>query len=62
MATNPTHSVGGDLPEDLLPPDSVLSLDEYLAMYAAVGHRTRYGILYRLVHTGETSPQSWKLR
>ena len=56
MATN---SVGGDLPddpEDLLPTDSVLGLDEYLAMHAAVGHRTRYEILYRLVHTGEMSP------
>ncbi|MFW5950091.1 MAG: ArsR/SmtB family transcription factor [archaeon] len=59
MATNPTQSVGGDLPddpEDLLPEDSILSLDEYLAMYAAVGHRTRYEILYRLVHSGEMSP------
>lgn len=59
MATNPTHSVGGDLPDDpadLLPEDSVLSLDEYLAMHAAVGHRTRYEILYRLVHGDEMSP------
>lgn len=59
MATNPTHSVGGDLPDDpadLLPEESVLSLDEYLAMHAAVGHRTRYEILYRLVHSGEMSP------
>lgn len=59
MATNPTHSVGGDLPEDpedLLPEESVLSLDEYLAMHAAVGHRTRYEILYRLVHSGAMSP------
>ena len=59
MATNPTHSVGGDLPEDpedLLPEESVLTLDEYLAMHAAVGHRTRYEILYRLVHGGEMSP------
>ncbi len=43
-------------PADLLPADSVLSLDEYLAMHAAVGHRTRYEILYRLVHSGEMSP------
>jgi DNA-binding transcriptional ArsR family regulator len=59
MATNPSHSVGGDLPEDpedLLPEESVLTLDEYLAMHAAVGHRTRYEILYRLVHGGEMSP------
>lgn len=44
-------------PEDLLPADSVLSLDEYLAMHAAVGHRTRYEILYRLVHNGAMSPK-----
>lgn len=25
-------------------------------MHAAVGHRTRYEILYRLVHSGEMSP------
>jgi len=31
-------------------------LDEYLDMHAAVGHRTRYEILYRLVHGGEMSP------
>ena len=39
-----------DLPADpaeLLPDNSALSLDEYLEMYAAVGHRTRYEILYR---------------
>lgn len=44
-------------PEDLLPADSILSLDDYLAMHAAVGHRTRYEILYRLVHTGAMSPK-----
>ena len=43
-------------PEDLLPPHSILNLEEYLEMHAAVGHRTRYGILYRLVHGGEMSP------
>jgi DNA-binding transcriptional ArsR family regulator len=46
-----------DDPEDLLPDESVLSLNEYLEMYAAVGHRTRYEILYRLVHSGEMSPK-----
>ncbi|WP_135366212.1 winged helix-turn-helix domain-containing protein [Halosimplex halophilum] len=45
-----------DDPEELLPADSVLSLDEYLAMHAAVGHRTRYEVLYRLVHGGDMSP------
>jgi DNA-binding transcriptional ArsR family regulator len=43
-------------PGDLLPEDSVLTLEEYLDMHAAVGHRTRYEILYRLVHGGEMSP------
>jgi len=60
MATDQTRSVEGEFPEDpadLLPKESVLSLDEYLAMHAAVGHRTRYEILYRLVHGGEMSPK-----
>ena len=60
MATNQPHTVGGDVPEDpkdLLPEDSILSLDEYLDMHAAVGHRTRYEILYRLVHGGDMSPK-----
>lgn len=26
-------------------------------MHAAVGHRTRYEVLYRLVHSGEMSPK-----
>ena len=59
MATDHTRTGSGDVPEDpedLLPEESVLSLDEYLAMHAAVGHRTRYEILYRLVHGGEMSP------
>ncbi|WP_123538117.1 winged helix-turn-helix domain-containing protein [Halosimplex salinum] len=60
MATDQTRTVDGnapDDPEDLLPEESVLELDEYLAMHAAVGHRTRYEILYRLVHSGEMSPK-----
>jgi len=60
MATNHTQTAGGEFPEDpeeLLPEESVLSLDEYLAMHAAVGHRTRYEILYRLVHGGDMSPK-----
>ncbi|WP_324759629.1 ArsR/SmtB family transcription factor [Haloarcula sp. GH36] len=59
MATDQSGPPERDLPADpadLLPADSVLSLDEYLAMHAAVGHRTRYEILYRLVHGGEMSP------
>ena len=60
MATNDTQTVEGGFPEDpadLLPEESVLTLDEYLAMHAAVGHRTRYEILYRLVHRGNMSPK-----
>ena len=60
MATNDTRTVEGGFPEDpadLLPEESVLTLNEYLAMHAAVGHRTRYEILYRLVHRGDMSPK-----
>jgi len=60
MSTEDVQPGGGGFPEnpaDLLPDDSVLTLDEYLAMHAAVGHRTRYEILYRLVHSGEMSPK-----
>lgn len=60
MATDETEVVADDMPDDpadLLPDDSVLSLDEYLEMHAAVGQRTRYEILYRLVHGGEMSPK-----
>ena len=60
MEADQTRSFRDDAPddrEDLRPDESVLSLNEYLAMYAAVGHRTRYEILYRLVHSGEMSPK-----
>jgi ArsR family transcriptional regulator len=60
MAIDHPRTVGEespDNPEDLLPADSILSLDEYLAMHAAVGQRTRYEICYRLVHGGEMSPK-----
>ena len=60
MGTNHTQTAGAGFPEDpedLLPEESVLSLEEYLAMHAAVGHRTRYEILYRLVHSGDMSPK-----
>lgn len=59
MATDHSRTVDGDPPDDpeeLLPEESVLTLEEYLDMHAAVGHRTRYGILYRLVHGSEMSP------
>ena len=60
MATNNSRAASDRFPEDpedLLPEKNVLTLEEYLAMHAAVGHKTRYEILYRLVHTGEMSPK-----
>lgn len=60
MATNETGAGDGTAPEDpedLLPEESVLTLDEYLDMHAAIGHRTRYEVLYRLVHSGPMSPK-----
>ncbi|WP_331234167.1 winged helix-turn-helix domain-containing protein [Natronorarus salvus] len=60
MATRDTHDGREhrpEDPEDLLPEDSILSLDEYLDMHASVGNRTRYEILYRLVHGEEMSPK-----
>ena len=45
-----------DDPDDLLPESSVLSLDEYLDMQAAVGNRTRFEIVYRLAHADELTP------
>ncbi|MFQ3318073.1 MAG: ArsR family transcriptional regulator [Natronomonas sp.] len=42
-----------DAPE--LPPESVLSLEEYLAMQRAVGEETRYRILAELLREGELS-------
>lgn len=59
MAANHPQSPGAAFlgePKDLLPEDSVLSFEEYLAMYVAVGHRARYEILYRLIHSGDTRP------
>jgi DNA-binding transcriptional ArsR family regulator len=59
MATDPKRRAGREVPDDpddLLPEDSVLTLEEYLDMHAAVGNRTRYEVLYRLVHGGELSP------
>lgn len=43
-------------PDDLLPEQSVLSLEEYLEMQAAIGNRTRFEIVYRLSHADELTP------
>ncbi|MFD1514787.1 winged helix-turn-helix domain-containing protein [Halomarina rubra] len=42
-----------DAPE--LPPESVLSLSEYLDMQRAIGDETRYRVLAELLREGETS-------
>ncbi|QLG49467.1 ArsR/SmtB family transcription factor [Natrinema halophilum] len=55
MGTKRTR-IADDVPDDpneFLPEMSVLSLDEYLDMQAAIGNRTRFEIVYRLSHTGE---------
>ncbi|MDZ7731174.1 MAG: winged helix-turn-helix domain-containing protein [Natrialbaceae archaeon] len=45
-----------DDPAALLPEDSVLGLEDYLAMLAALGNQTRFEIVYRLVHGAPLSP------
>ncbi|MFB6309138.1 MAG: ArsR/SmtB family transcription factor [Haloarculaceae archaeon] len=56
MATRDAEGGVPDDPDDLLPETSVLSLEEYLAMQRAIGDRTRFEIVYRLLHGGDTSP------
>jgi len=46
-----------DEPSELLPEHSLLNLDAYLQMYAAIGNRTRYEILHRLVTNGDLTTQ-----
>jgi DNA-binding transcriptional ArsR family regulator len=60
MATR-DHDAVGDAPadpEDILPEDSVLSLDEYLEMQRAIGDRTRFEIVYRLSHQADGAGMS----
>ena len=47
-------------PSGVLPEDSVLSLDEYLAMQAAIGNETRYRIVRTLMHNGDLSASDLK--
>lgn len=58
MGTKHTRIADGDPtdPDDLLPEQSVLSLEEYLEMQAAIGNRTRFEIVYRLSHADELTP------
>lgn len=47
-------------PEPLLPDDSGLTLQEYLAMQRAIGHQTRFRILRTLVANDELSTADLK--
>jgi len=47
-------------PSGSLPEDSVLSLEEYLDMQAAIGNETRYRILRTLTYNGDLSANALK--
>lgn len=47
-------------PAELLPEDSVLTFEEYMAMQRAIGEGTRYRVLHYLVNHGDTSPKELK--
>ena len=42
-------------PADLLPEESVLTFEEYMAMQRAIGNETRFRVLYRLKRDGAMS-------
>ena len=54
MANDATDSRATEPPE-VLPEDSILSLEEYLDMQEAIGNETRYRILRTLTHNGDLS-------
>lgn len=60
MATDQWELIDREVPDD---PEDILRLDQYLAVHTAVGHRTRYEILYQLglqvdlVTNGSLKPQ-----
>jgi DNA-binding transcriptional ArsR family regulator len=61
MAESDRHSVDEvRQPEPLLPEDSGLTLEEYLAMQQAIGHPTRFRILRTLVANDELSATDLK--
>lgn len=56
MADTADDAGGGiERPEPLLPENSVLSLEEYLAMQRAIGNETRFRILRTLEANGDLS-------
>lgn len=49
------EGTGPPEPADLLPEQSVLTFEEYMAMQRAIGNETRFRVLYRLKRDGEMS-------
>lgn len=47
-------------PATLLPDDSVLTFEEYVAMQRAIGQETRFRLLYYLTEQEATSPKELK--
>lgn len=63
MATDPSTDVRDDHEDvlgDLLPEDSVLTLEEYLDMQRAIGNETRFRILHVLKERGDMSASDLK--
>ena len=63
MASDPSTGVDDgreDVLAELLPEDSVLTLDEYLDMQRAIGNETRFRILYVLKERGDLSASDLK--
>lgn len=60
MSEAGTGSGEAEPPESLLPDDSVLTLEEYLAMQRAIGNETRFQILRTLKHNGDLSANELK--
>lgn len=60
MSEAGSGSSAAEPPEPLLPDDSVLTLEEYLAMQRAIGNETRFQILRTLKHNGDLSANELK--
>lgn len=55
MAHSPTDRAEPAEPPTPLPDDSVLALEDYLAMQRSIGDPTRFRVLRTLVHNGDLS-------
>lgn len=51
-----SHDGGAIQPDEMLPDESILTVDEYLQMQRAIGERTRFRIIRTLRNDGELSP------